>query len=476
MRRESWLQRILLILAAVGLATGLADPGLAQTDRDERQTQLQQDTETSVRIVCGGFVQDFGSPDNPALTPQQSDLFRRCREMVHSSNDLDGREPDAFSLDLTEEELNGAYQNLAGEEAINPGTMSTEIQDVQLANIARRLAAVRRGASGFSVVDLGFATDSGVLQASRLGLGPSTEQPRGGAASADSAGPERWGVFINGIFGFGDKDGTDNEDGFEFDTAGVTAGADIRLDNNVVLGGALGYGSMETTFDDTATGTVTGGGVDADGLGAALYLTKWWEKLYLDGVISYGQNGYDFERSIRYPTVNRTATADTDGDLWSATLGFGYDVAKGGWTYGPYLRASAFQLDIDGYTEHGAGGLELEVDKQEVESLLSMLGLQVAYAASKSWGVLLPQGRIGWNHEFQNDSRVIIARYLNDPSSALHPLVAFTDEPDRDFFPVSLALVFALRGGTQLFINYDTLIDLDDITNHTFTLGGRFAL
>jgi outer membrane autotransporter protein len=464
--------------------SALALPVGAQTDRQEEQTDLQNATEAAVRSVCASLK------SLPNRDPIQEDLFVQCASMVNTANEKDGVpfNPD-FVLDISDGELRGAWQNLAGEEFATQGTMGTKISAGQFENVTRRLIMLRTGVTGFSVADLRLATDGQLVSAAAF-VPEGRTQERGGAASADDPGAERWGVFLNGVVGFGDRDPTDREDGFDVDTRGVTLGVDYRVGTKLVIGGALGFGSMDadlhltTDAVDPAALLVEGGNVEVSGSSGTLYLASFGESFYFDLAGSYGQDSYDLRREVNYATgpdsrERRTALADPDGSHYGVTLGGGYDRSKGSWSYGPYLRVSSQNIDIDGYVETGSvGSLSLEVDPQEYESLISILGLDVSKAASQSWGVLLPQLRAEWNHEFKDDSQLIRTRYFFDPDKFEngHELGVLTDEPDRDFFIVSLSLAAVFRGGNQAFINYDSLLDYRNISNHVFTLGLRFSL
>ena len=426
----------------------------------------------------------------PDRDPIQEDLFVQCASMVNTANEKDGEPFNAdFALDISDGELRGAWQNLAGEEFATQGTMGTKVSAGQFENVTRRLVMLRSGAAGFSVADLRLATDGQLVSANAL-LPDSVSGERGGAASADDPGSERWGLFLNGVVGFGDRQQTDREDGFDVDSRGLTLGGDYRINDKVVVGGAVGYGSMDADLRlatdplDPGALLVEGGNVEASGVTGTLYLASFGESFYFDVAGSYGQDSYDILRQVNYATgpssrEQRVASANPEGTHYGFTLGGGYEKSSGSWSYGPYLRVSDHNIEIDGYVEGGSvGSLSLEVDSQEYESLLSILGLDVSKAASQTWGVSIPQFRAEWNHEFKNDSLLIHTRYFFDPNKLEdgHELLVRTDEPDRDFFTLSLSLAAVFKGGNQAFISYDTLLDYLDISYHVVTIGVRFSL
>jgi len=79
--------------------------------------------------------------------------------------------------------------------------------------------------------------------------------------------------------------------------------------------------------------------------------------------------------------------------------------------------------------------------------------------------------RIEWEHEFMDDSRLITARFVNDPLR--QPIRFATDSPDRDYVNIGVALSATFRGGIAAFIDYETVLALANVTRHDITLGIR---
>jgi outer membrane autotransporter protein len=382
---------------------------------------------------------------------------------------------------------------VAAEEVATLGSLSVE---TSTQNIGARLAALRAAAIGLSVQRFALHPQEPVPPVT-LVASLSQYAAVGSAVPAETANPfSRLGIFANGTYTFGEKDemrgGAMNdiiEPGFDFDTFGVTAGVDYRFTDNFVLGLAFSYQSTDADLDASS------GRVDTNSYNLSVYGTYYISDLYVDGIVTFGWNDYDIDRNIRYAisdatggttTVNQTATSDTDGTQYSFALGVGYDFNASGFTFGPFARMSYIRLDIDGYQEkidnNSPGfGWALEVDSQDVESFTSVLGGQVSYAISTGVGVLLPQVRFEWQHEFKDDSRTITARFAHDPgfietNNQQTQINYGTNDPDRDFFNVGAGLSATFRGGVLAFFYYETVLGLDDVTAHSIVLGVRKEL
>jgi outer membrane autotransporter protein len=451
-----------------------------------------------------------------AFTPMQNDLIDRCGEMVRNGE-----------VQANIPETREALLNVSAEELAAQGTTSVETASVQLSNLGTRLAALRGGATGISLQGLAFDINGQTLtgdMVARVAPGHARwdvekaegfeivrawrslahQKPFSGsgfaglaspandrmAASADQASLiRRLGVFVNGTISLGDKDTTTREAGFDFTTLGVTAGVDYRLTRNVVLGLAFGFASTDADVSPSGGG----GDLDSKDYSISLYGTYYRENFYVDGIVGGGWNTYDASRRIAYvlptttpapvlspmvTTVNQVATGDTDGTHYSFGLGTGYDFRHQAWTFGPYGRLTYLKAAIEAFQERinnaGPGsGLGLAYNDQRFESLQTALGAQVSYAVSTPLAVLVPQLLFEWVHEYLNDRRTVTASYVNDPQHV--PIPFTTDDPDRNFFNLSMALSSVFRGGTSAFLYYQTALGLRDVSKHDIVLGVRLA-
>lgn len=379
---------------------------------------------------------------------------------------------------------------MAPEENAAVGTSSIEVSGAQIDNIGARLGALRRGATGLSLQGLTFNIDGRKVSGDEL-FGVQAPNIRGGAAGADETGFSRLGVFVNGNYGWGDRDATLRQSGFDFDNYGITAGVDYRFTDQFVLGAAFGYGNTDIEID------AQGGTLDTDAYSVSVYGSYYpTQAFYIDAIVSGGLNDHDQARSIRYDIdirvedgniipgertlVNQTATAEFDSDQISASLGSGYNFSQNGWTFGPYGRLGYVDVDVDGFRENisnptaPGSGLGLEIDEQDFTSFTLAVGGQVTRAISMPWGVLLPQFNVEYVHEFENDNDAIAGRFLGDPSGTTFFLP--TDEPDRNYVNLSVGASAVFAEGRSAFIQYQTLLGYEDLESHAIGVGLRIEL
>ena len=457
---------------ACGLAVFVAQHGWAADTLlgGFGQTQLQQDTGDAVQKTCKGFI-------DADANPMEIPLFATCGAMVSTARDLDNEDLNPpRSLGLTEDQLAASLQQIATEEFAATESMATDISSSRMDPVITRLAELRGGVRGFSVAGLFPGADTETLLAAHK---PGSNAALGGAAGDELGSP--LGGFINASYGTGDRDNTDRANSFDFDSYNISAGLDYRFGDDFVLGAAITYYDIDSDFDNKPT--VSGGSIDADGWGGSVYGTWYKENFYVDAVAGYASSDYDTDRNIRIPSNNpmvadivETATASPESDDYTIGIGAGYNFNRDALNWGPYFRATYINVDIDDYREKGAesSGLNLDVDGQEWESMTTVLGAQANYAVSSEFGVWVPFARAGWVHQFEDDATEMTAVYVDDPRKNV--LRARTDEPDSDYAELGIGVSAVFQGGMQAFFNYDTLLGLDELTTHLFTIGVRMEL
>ena len=356
-----------------------------------------------------------------------------------------------------------------------PADVSQNSVSVQARNIGARLLALRRGARS-SIDGLSFNFNGMRLAANDL-IEPSYGTD-GGSMGLGGSDFGQFGVFVNGELGLGNKDSTDNEDGFSFRTMGITAGADYRWSDNIVFGVAFGFSSASTEINQN------GGKLDSSGLIMSVFGSFYsGTNIFLDGSISLGRTGYDQERNIRYTlgggtSVNQTAFSEFDGDEIALTIGGGYEIFRGPLTLIPAVRLEYITTELDDYREDkvshpgaAGSGWAIEVDGQEYNSLVTALGGQAIYVMNQSWGVLTPTAGFEWVHEFEDSDGAVTGRFLGDPAGGTFRLN--TDKADSDYFNLSVGATAVLAGGRSGFISYKKALDFRELTHDAFNVGVR---
>ncbi|MCU0834566.1 MAG: autotransporter domain-containing protein [Chromatiaceae bacterium] len=415
-------------------------------------TENERNVASAIETVCPQLAQ------MTSLTADQQDLLNECTDMLQNASSSG---------------IPNTLSQVTTEKARASTSAGIEVGTQQLANIGSRLAALRRGSAGIDLAGLSFNVNGERISGGQLGSALQS-QLMGGAASGDGAGTfGNWGFFLTGTFNFGDKDRTANESGFDFDSIAITGGADYRFSDNFIAGAALGYAQNDVDFASD------GGRLDTDTWHLAAYATYYiTERAYLDAIVEYGWQDHDSKRNVAYQIsssldpVRRQAKASYDGNQLGASLGAGYDIDQGPLSYGIYGRVGYLKVDVDGFRESGAGGLNLEVDGFDATSVTTTLGARVSRVFNTTRAVIVPQARVEWEHEYDDDASRLVARFSADPTRTSFDIR--TDSPDRDYFRIGLGVSALFPQGLSAFVNYNTLIDKSDWTDHLIDVGMRW--
>lgn len=318
--------------------------------------------------------------------------------------------------------------------------------------------------------------------------GEDAGKPGADSGTIASFGP--WGIFANveGEWFDQSRRPNANERGFDGKRYRGTVGVDYRLGAGSHLGAMLSYEDYKSTFDTELPGVgfnpaADAGGVKADTIAATVFASfSLAEKAWFDVSAGYAWSDNDFRRNAVFQPSTRTLTRDVratgsaDGEQYFIAVGAGIDLSDGPVSFGPYVRGRYVKSKIDSYVESDAAnsGLQLEVEEQEATSLTAVVGASASYAISASWGVIVPQARFEYEHEFDDDSRATITRFALDPNNV--PFAVVTDAPDRNYFNAGLGLLFVLPNGVMPFVDYEALLGYRNFDRHRVTVGLRLEI
>jgi outer membrane autotransporter protein len=257
------------------------------------------------------------------------------------------------------------------------------------------------------------------------------------------------GLWASGYGSQGERTDNDISSRYDYDTAGVAVGFDRRVSDTFLIGVAMGYSRTKVTMKDLPDdGRVWG----YQGSLYGSYNNGPW---YVDGVMAYGYNSYDTSRDIE---TGRRATADYSGNVAAAYVEAGYRIDAKGVYIIPVASFQAGYLARNGFTEEGAGALNLDVDREHAASLVSSLGLRIGKRFETVSATITPELRARWFHEFSNDEYALNASFTG------YPLSAFTvrgDTLNRDSVGVGAGLTCSTTKNVSLFLAYDAIFSGD---------------
>jgi uncharacterized protein with beta-barrel porin domain len=264
---------------------------------------------------------------------------------------------------------------------------------------------------------------------------------------------------------FGQRDTTFTFAGFKFNNFGLNAGADYRLTDNWVTGLAFTYQRNNARFDAHR------GDTDSDAYSGSIYTSYYiTDALHVEATGSYGGLDYETSRNVTLVGGGERLRGAPGAEVYTFSFGGGYDFNYRSITFAPYARTDYIGLDVESFKETG-GVTAVRFNKQNIRSLTSTVGAQLSTAVSFPWGVLTPQLRSEWHHQFENDARTVNGYFLADPSRTQFGIVG--DSPTRDYCTLGADLSGTFAHGVSAFLSFQTLLGVQNVESHKVMLGTR---
>ena len=188
-------------------------------------------------------------------------------------------------------------------------------------------------------------------------------------------------------------------EGFISSTGGFAYGADKQISNALLMGLA---GSFAHTDVDTR---LSRNGTTINSYQGMVYSSyKFGKNYFMDSQVGIAYNTYDGDRFITVGSVDRTAVADYEGYQVLTKIGLGRDMFFGNhFEFTPSLDLSWTHVEINDYTETGAGTSNLIVNDQDYD----ILNLTLRGELRRTWdineGSLTPEIHLGYNYEALDD-------------------------------------------------------------------------
>ncbi len=207
------------------------------------------------------------------------------------------------------------------------------------------------------------------------------------APLAPMANPTPFGLFVSASYLTGGP-GAD----IPYTAGGITAGLDYRVSQNLTLGAALTYVEDNRSAD--------GMKLDSSAVAPALYGRFAMNRAFIDGYLGYAFTDGKSRRFIPFGDEVLTAEASPrSGQFMAGAVAgvkldgtaFGMDRAlPAGLSVTPFVGFDIAQMNINGYTERGAGALAIALAARQFTDARLSAGFELAFDLPLAGGVLTP--------------------------------------------------------------------------------------
>lgn len=284
---------------------------------------------------------------------------------------------------------------------------------------------------------------------------------------ADPWSDPRWGVFADGNGIFSTMDNISSLGSYDSQGGGVNTGLSYRWNESFSTGVYVGYQGLQAHYDNGSR--LVDNAVRFGGFGS--WGKEWGPgEVYFNAIVGGAYHGYDIDRKIQFGTIDRTAQGKPGAWEFDSALASGYNFEAAGFVFGPVTSLQYTYLGVQGFTETGAGSLDLDVDPYNSSSLLYSLGGQVAYPIQATRKLqLTPMVFASWQHEFLQNPYNINSAFVGGGNAA--PFVYETEDPLRDFLYAGVGLAWALGERWEGYVSYAAAAGNPQLVSQNIYLG-----
>lgn len=338
------------------------------------------------------------------------------------------------------------------------------MSSAQLGAAMTRLREVRRRPRQFDMLGNRFAAPG--RDDDDAGAGAGDQFAALGLTTAQALPPSREAALSFFIYG-DDTSGAwdrDGQIGFDYGMSITATGIDYRMSDTLLVGIVFGSGDGSTNLYDDA-GTVS---LDSEAVTAFGSVTD--DRYFVDAAIGFSNDRYDdIDRgtgSRLYPQAN----GETDGTSLYAAVEGGYTVDQGSWTFGPIAGLRFSRSEIDGYTETGAGPLNLTVSDQRDDSLVGSLGFRGAAKVDSRLGPIFSRLSLTFEHEFRANDHLVVTGLSGGGENGY-----YADSTKVDVMKLDAAFAMQMSEAVTGYFDYGAEMDMGTGTEHEVALRLKFA-
>ena len=402
-----------------------------------------------------------------AVTPNQEEVGGGLNEFIDA---LEGDRPVVLTelVNMDPAELPLAFEQMMPTMYASLPTLAFNQANALNMAMFQRMWLQRMNGTGFSAMGI----DPAPLRDGKQVLPADGKTAIGGGTLAadiidDPGSDPRWGVFTDGNGIFSTMDTLNNLGQYNSQGGGVSTGVSYRWNRNLSTGVYVGYQGLQAEYDNGSR--LIDNAVRFGGFGS--WGNQWGPgEVYVNAIVGGAYHGYNADRRIQFGTIDRTAQGNTGAWEFDAAVATGYDFEAGGFVFGPMTSLQYTYLGVQGFTETGAGSLNLEVDPYNSSSLLYSLGGQVAYPIEATKDLTLtPMIFASWQHEFLQNAYNINSAFVGGGPAA--PFSYETEEPLRDFLYAGAGIGWSWGDRWEGYVSYSASAGNPQVISHNIYVG-----
>ncbi len=438
-----------------GSFTGEADGSMVMGAIQAGLTDLLR-----VRVTGGSLPP--GAPgwlDGIEDDPNAANIYRDLQRLCSIEANQERPECQAFvrlirgfaTGEVTLAECLKVMRAISSENVTAVSTTGKQLMVGQMDNLALRVSSMLQGAGGgFSTNGLALVGGGSSLSLGMLGDVLNAAATDDNEEQRTLLGGTRWGVWMNGTIGGGEKTRSRGNAGFDFNTWSLTAGVDYRLRDTTFLGAALGWSKFSSDYTRVAG--------DLDARSHSLHVYGGYSAangLSLDGSLSWMRSRYDMQRLLPVSGsddllngADNKTSGSPSATQYSGSVGASWYFQRDIWTFAPTLQYEFLRARIGAFEEDGNSLFRLAYDSQKQITRSLSAGLLTDVSLATDVGTFRPYMRALWYADSGTGARNVIAHFVEGGGQVSSNAVILM-EPDRSYGSVELGLGFRRPIGSR---------------------------
>ena len=199
-------------------------------------------------------------------------------------------------------------------------------------------------------------------------------------------------------------------DGYDADNQGLVVGWESAGKSGSKLGLSLSYSDTDVDGKSAAVSHT-----DTTATQVSVYGNNGES---IDWMVGYASADNDTKRTINFGGLNRTATGNYNSDIIMAKAGRSFaSTEAGGFTLTPKADLSWTHISNDGYTETGAGNLNLIVASSSNDVVTARAGAEFTQRIESNDAVTIPRVSIMAGYDLKNDRAETTSTFTGGGSS-----------------------------------------------------------
>ena len=248
-------------------------------------------------------------------------------------------------------------------------------------------------------------------------------------------------------------------DGFSANAKGFVAGMSGRLNTETVLGLSYSYVHTDVDSDD-------GKKTQVDTNALTTYGRWTYERFYVDGGLTYGQNRHNLKRQIG---SDFSTKANYEGQSFglNTLAGYVFDINRE-IIVEPRVAARYSIVKTDGFTEKDDSTSNQTTNDERIEAAVLGAGVRLASEFEVAEGILESEIKIMAYHDFIADTSPGTSTYV----LGSHTFVTTGTSPAKDSFELGLGATYR-KGDVTVGLGYNRLTK-DEFSADTLTAKVRY--